>query len=163
MRLRLFVIVAGLAACGAPGEHSAPATIETTGDPLANASTPPALVSPPATPSVVPAVLGGSVDFTPEQLEFFYGFPVWVVALWAIAVWGGVLGAVLLLMRKKPAVPVFLASFVAMVITTIHNYGFDDAMAVNGAGGAAFSAVIFVIALGLWLYSKKMAGRGVLA
>ena len=27
-------------------------------------------------------------QFTPEQLEFFYGFPVWVVSLWAIAVWG---------------------------------------------------------------------------
>ena len=30
--------------------------------------------------------------FTPEQLEFFYGFPSWVVATWAVAVWGGVFG-----------------------------------------------------------------------
>ena len=42
--------------------------------------------------------------FTPEQLEFFYGFPIWVNAAWAIAVWGGVLGALLLLFKKRLAV-----------------------------------------------------------
>jgi uncharacterized membrane protein len=52
-------------------------------------------------------------QFTPEQLEFFYGFPAWLVAFWAIAVWGGVLGAVLLLIRMKFAFPVLLVSFLA--------------------------------------------------
>ena len=33
--------------------------------------------------------------FTPEQLAFFYGFPSWVIASWAIGVWGGVLGLLL--------------------------------------------------------------------
>ena len=46
--------------------------------------------------------------FTAEQLEYWYGFPTWVVASWAIAVWGGVLGAVLLLLKKRLAAPVFL-------------------------------------------------------
>ncbi|MEJ2542305.1 MAG: hypothetical protein P8188_20455, partial [Gemmatimonadota bacterium] len=40
-------------------------------------------------------------QFTPEQLEYFYAFPAWVVAFWAIAVWGGVLGAIFLLLRKR--------------------------------------------------------------
>ena len=74
-------------------------------------------------------------QFTPEQLEFFYGFPAWLVALWAIAVWGGVLGAVLLLMRKKLAVPVLLVSFLCMVATAIHNYGFAAGADVVGGGG----------------------------
>ena len=26
-------------------------------------------------------------EFTPEQLEFFYNFPTWMVAFWALAVW----------------------------------------------------------------------------
>ena len=39
--------------------------------------------------------------FTLEQLEFFYGFPIWVNAAWAIAVWGGVIGTILLLLRKS--------------------------------------------------------------
>ena len=101
--------------------------------------------------------------FTPEQLEYFYGFPAWAVAFWAIAVWGGVLGAILLLLRKKLAAGVFLVSFLAMVVTTIYNYGLSDGMEVMGDPGAlAFSAVIFVVALLLYLYARAMRNRGVL-
>lgn len=104
-------------------------------------------------------------QFTPEQLEFFYGFPAWVVAFWAIAVWGGVLGAVLLLLKKKLAVPVFLVSFLSMVVTTFHNYFLSNGMEVIGSDptGIVFSVLIFIFALFLYLYSKAMAGRGVLS
>ena len=101
--------------------------------------------------------------FTSEQLEFFYGFPFWLVAVWAIAVWGGVLGALLLLLRKRLAVPVFLASFVAMVITTIHNYGFSNGLEVIGDPfSLSFTAVIFLIALALFLYARAMQKREIL-
>ena len=101
--------------------------------------------------------------FTPEQLEFFYGFPAWLVAFWAVAVWGGLAGTVLILLKKRLAAPVLLVSFVAMVVTAIHNFLLSDGMEVMGAAGAAFSAVIFVLALGLWLYARAMAERGVLS
>jgi hypothetical protein len=102
-------------------------------------------------------------SFTPEQLDFFYGFPAWLVAFWAIAVWGGVLGAVLLLLRKKLAVPVFLVSFLSMVVTTIRNYGFANGFEImGGAGAAVFSLLIFVFALLFYLYSRSMSGKGVL-
>lgn len=100
--------------------------------------------------------------FTPKQLDFFYGFPTWVVFFWAIAVWGGVAGSVLILLRKRLAAPVLLASFASMVVTSIHNFVLADGAAVVGAAGLAFSAVIFVAALGLWLYARKMVERGVL-
>jgi hypothetical protein len=101
-------------------------------------------------------------QFTAAQLEYFYGFPAWVVASWALAVWGGVLGAILLLLRKRHAVPVFLVSFVSMIVTSIHNFVLSDGASVMGAGGVAFSAVIFVVALGLWLYARAMATKEVL-
>ena len=101
--------------------------------------------------------------FTPEQLAFFYGFPAWVIAAWAIAVWGGILGALLLLLRRRLAVWVFLVSLVAMVVTTIHNYVLSDGLEIFAdAGSQAFTAVIFVIALGLFIYSRAMHNRGVL-
>ncbi len=101
--------------------------------------------------------------FTPEQLEFFYGLPMLIVAAWAIAVWGGVLGAVLLLMRKRLAVWAFLISFVAMAITSFHNFVLSNGMEVIGDPGALiFSAVIFVVALLLYLYSRKLMLRGIL-
>ena len=101
--------------------------------------------------------------FTPEQLAFFYGFPPWVVAAWAIAVWGGVLGALLLLLRRRLAVSVFLISLVAMVITTFHNYFLSNGMEVSGdAFSLIFTAAIFLIALALFLYARAMHKRNVL-
>jgi len=67
--------------------------------------------------------------FTPEQLAFFYSFP---VSAWAIGVWGGLLGAVLLLVRRRLAVWVYLASFMGMVVTTFHNYLLSNGMDVIG-------------------------------
>jgi len=101
-------------------------------------------------------------QFTAEQLEFFYGFPAWVVAFWAIAVWGGLLGTVLLVLGKRFATPVLLVSLLAMVVTSVHNYLLSNGLQVSGAGGVAFSSVIFVAALGLWLYARAMTRTGVL-
>jgi len=74
-----------------------------------------------------------------------------------------VAGSVLLLMRRKSAVPVFIASFVSMIVTLIHNYGFAGAADITGATGTIFSVIIFVVALGLILYSRNLAGKGVLS
>ncbi len=102
-------------------------------------------------------------QFTPEQLEFFYGFPAWLVAFWALAVWGGVAGSVLLLLRKKWAFEVFVVSFVSMLVTTVHNYIIENGIAVmGGIGPVIFSAVIFLVALGLVFYARAMRKRGVL-
>lgn len=101
--------------------------------------------------------------FTEEQLAFFFGLPAWTVAAWAIAVWGGVLGAILLLARRKIAVWVLLASLVAMVITTVRNYVLADGMEVVGDPfSLVFTAVIFLLALAFFLYARTMQARGVL-
>src|ERR1035438_4518088 len=101
--------------------------------------------------------------FTPAQLEFYYGFPLWVVAAWGIATWGGVLGSLLLLLRKGLAVHLFLASFVGMVITTVRNFGLSNGMEVmGGASALVFSIAILVIGALLLVYAWSMRKRGVL-
>ncbi len=101
--------------------------------------------------------------FTPEQLAFFYGFPTWVVFFWAIGVWGGVLGAVFLLLRRRVSVWIFLASFVAVIITTFRNYVLSNGMEVSGdVFSLFFTAVIIIIAAGLYMYSNAMKKKGVL-
>lgn len=100
--------------------------------------------------------------FTREQLDFFYSFPSWVQGTWAIAVWGGVLGSLLLLLRHRAAVPVFALSFLAMLATSLHNFVLSEVTMteVTGPEALAFSAVIFVVALVLYLYARAMRGRG---
>lgn len=102
-------------------------------------------------------------SFTPEQLAYFNSFPAWAVAFWAIAVWGGVLGSALLLLRKAVAVPVFLVSFLAMVVTTIHNFLLSDGLEhMGGTFELIFSALIFIVALLLWRYAVSMRAKGAL-
>ena len=73
------------------------------------------------------------------------------------------IGALLLLLRRKLAYTVLLISFLCMVVTSIHNYGFSNGVEVSGTVGVVFSAIIFVWALFMVLYSRAMAGRGVLS
>jgi hypothetical protein len=102
-------------------------------------------------------------NFTPEQLAFFYGFPAWIVAAWAIGVWGGVIGALLLLFRRRLAAWVFLASLLAVVVTTFHNYLLSNGIEIMGdTFSLGFTAVIFLFALGLFLYAHTMQKRSVL-
>ena len=101
-------------------------------------------------------------QFSPEQLESLYGFPMWLVASWALAVWGGVLGALLVLLRKRLAVPVLLVSLSAMSVTAIHNFFSANGLYAAGGTSPAFVLLIFALALGLWLYARAMGERGVL-
>ena len=101
-------------------------------------------------------------QFTPEQLAYFYAFPSWAVATWAIAVWGALLGSLCLLLRKAWAVWLFGASIVGMVLTGLYSYVLTDGMALVGTGGAIFTAVIWLIAFGLYFYARAMTRHGVL-
>lgn len=100
--------------------------------------------------------------FEPAQLDYFYSFPTWLVFFWALAVWSSILGSILLLMRRRLAVPVFMVSLGSMVITAIYNFGFSAGMEMMGFTGLVFTVVIFCVALGLLLYSRAMHIRGVL-
>jgi len=101
--------------------------------------------------------------FPPEQLAFFYGLPMWVTAAWALAVWGGVLGSVLLLLRRRLAVPVFLVSLVGMAVTTFHNYVLSNALEIfPDTFSKVFTVVITPITVGLSFYARAMRERGVL-
>ena len=102
-------------------------------------------------------------NFTPEQLEFFYGLPAWTVACWAIGVWGEVLGAILLLLRNKLAVWAFAASLTGAVISMFQNYVLADGLQVIGDPvSLGFTFVIIAVAVALLLYARAMTGRGVL-
>ena len=102
-------------------------------------------------------------QFSPEQLEYFYAFPVWMDAAWAIAIWASVLGSLSLLLRKAWAVWLFGISILGLAVSTLYNFVLSDGMAVMGSEGAIFTVVIWVIALFLFFYAKAMAARKVLS
>ena len=100
-------------------------------------------------------------QFTAEQRAYFDSFPMWMEAVWAIGVWGGVLGAVLLLLRSKWAFHAFLASLVAFAVSVVYGQ-MSGGNALMGTTGMIFSAAIFLLGLGFVMYSRVMSRRGVL-
>ena len=100
-------------------------------------------------------------QYTAEQRAYFDSFPMWMEAVWAIGVWGGVLGAVLLLLRSKWAFHAFLASLIAFAVSVVYGQ-MSGGSAVMGTTGMVFSAAIFVLGLIFVMYSRMMTLKGVL-
>lgn len=102
-------------------------------------------------------------SFSAEQLAYFSGLPKWVIATWALGVWGGVVGSILVLLRSRLAVAAFGVSLAGAAATFVHNYLLSEGFRVmGGIGAVAFSAVILVIGVALLVYSRGLAARGVL-
>ena len=101
-------------------------------------------------------------QFTEAQLAYFYGVPAWFTVFWALGVWGALAGSVGLLLRRRWAVAAFAVSLLGLIVTTVYTVFLSDGLEIMGAGGAAFSAVIFVVAVLLLVYARRMAAVGVL-
>ena len=100
--------------------------------------------------------------FTEEQLAYFYGFPAWATAAWAVGVWGAVAASVALLLRSRWAVALFGASLLGMAVSAVYTMGLTEGTKLMGAGAVVMSVVIWVVGIGLFLYARAMARRGVL-
>ena len=73
-----------------------------------------------------------SMKMTQAQIDYFHAMPAWTHGAWAIGVWGGVLGGILLLLRRKWATPVFVLSFLGWLAGAIYAFGLSDGMEAMG-------------------------------
>lgn len=102
-------------------------------------------------------------NFTEEQQAYFYSFPAWYVATWAISVWGSFIGAILLLMRMKLASLLFLVSLISFIVGAIYSFGFTNGIEIMGGMAAIiFSIVIFLSVLGYFWLARWASQRGIL-
>ncbi len=98
---------------------------------------------------------------TIKQAEVFHNTPSYHYAVFALGVWSGLLGAVLLLPRKAWAAPVFLFSAVMVIVSFVL-----DAVGGNlSALGLSYLGIMtFTLMLALFeaWYSKRMKAHGIL-
>ena len=99
---------------------------------------------------------------TPQIAAYFAALPAWYVVAWTIAVWGGVVAAVGLLMRKSWTVGWFAASQLAMVINSVATLLNPDAREVLGGVGSISAIVLIMLGAFVMLYSMAMKRRGIL-
>lgn len=103
----------------------------------------------------------GEMDYTAEQITFLMGMPKYVMAIFALAVWSGLLGAVLLLLRKKWALPVFFFSLLMVLISFIVDW-VGGSFAMLGAPYLAIMIVVVIAAIFEFFFARTMSARGIL-
>ncbi|WP_281986306.1 hypothetical protein [Aquimarina aggregata] len=91
----------------------------------------------------------------PEAEQSFYNnMPAWATAAFAIAVFAGTLGCILLLLRKKIASILFILSLIGIVMQTTYNFFLQDFIVLSGSR-MVMPILVLLVAIFLIWFSKK--------
>lgn len=102
-----------------------------------------------------------SMGMTQAQLDYFHAMPAWTHGAWAIGVWGGLLGAVLLLLRRKWALHAFVVSFLGWAAGAVYAFALSDGIEAMGPMWPMQIVIGGACLFFIW-YARMMSGRGVL-
>jgi hypothetical protein len=89
------------------------------------------------------------------------GRPMWATAGFAVTVFGGALGCLLLLLRKSAASYVFVASLIGGIVTMIHTINIASSTIKFSVSEIVVMILMpLVVAIFLIWYSKQAASKG---
>jgi hypothetical protein len=94
------------------------------------------------------------------ERDMIEGTPAWVTAAFALAVWGGALGSLFLLMRKRWAYPVLIISLIGIIVQLIGNFFVLDSMEVYGPGAIAMPLMVLLFGIYLVYFARMSIKRG---
>lgn len=96
----------------------------------------------------------------PEAEQALYSnMPAWATAAFAIAVFGGALGSLLLLFRKRVAVSVLILSLLGVLVQMAYNVFLSNSFEVYGPEGMAMPVMVIVVAFALVWYARKASAK----
>lgn len=96
----------------------------------------------------------------PEAQRTLYSdTPVWATTAFAVAVFGGTLGCLFLLMRKSWAVPVLILSLAGIAVQMFHDFVFSPSLEVLGAAGLFMPILVTAGAIFLVGYARRARDR----
>lgn len=106
------------------------------------------------------------VRLTPEdvakldaaQQAMYAARPAWAVAATAVAVWGGAAGSLGLILRRRWATPLLMASLLAVIVQDYALFVLSGAAADTIA--LSLQGLVLLIAIGLLLLARKAARLG---
>jgi hypothetical protein len=101
--------------------------------------------------------------YTEEQLDMIANTPAWATAAFAVAVFGGILGSLGLLLRKKWAKSLFILSLLGIIVQMTYNLFISKAMEVYGPGAVIMPILVLFVGVFLLWYSKKAIAKKWLA
>lgn len=102
------------------------------------------------------------MGMTDAQIAYFHGMPPWMIADWAVGVWGAVLGSILLIFRSKWALWAFVASLIGMLGSWVYTHVLTDGGEIMGQQALVMSGIITAACVFFVWYAWLMTKRGVL-
>ncbi|WP_306003527.1 hypothetical protein [Brevundimonas sp. C43] len=105
-----------------------------------------------------------AAGFDDAMVAYYEAMPGWMYLPWTLGVWGAVIGSVMLLLRRRWAVPAFGLSLVGALISLIYGKLIDPPPPAPPelAAMSWMPIVILLIAILLFGYAFNMRKRGVL-
>ncbi len=100
---------------------------------------------------------------TEAQIELIENRPAWATAAFAIAVFAGALGALVMFFRKKLAYFLFVLSLLGVVVQMVSDVFMNGDMVDFGPAEISLTIVIPVFGIFLVWYSKNSISKGWLA
>ena len=97
---------------------------------------------------------------TAAQQAMYASRPAWAVGATALAVWGGALGCIGLILRQRWSHALLLVSLAGVVVQDIALFGVSSAAADAGAAAFVLQGIVLVVALGLVQMSSTAVKRG---
>ncbi len=86
--------------------------------------------------------------------------PAWLTGVYAIAVFSGAVGSILLLLRKSLATPILVISLAAIVVQMGYVLFGTNAIGALGASAAIFPVIVMVIGALLVWFSAQAKNKG---
>jgi hypothetical protein len=111
------------------------------------------------------------VTLTPEdiaklseaQQALYAARPAWSVGATALAVWGGALGSLGLILKKRWATMLLVISLIGVVGQDISLFGMQGAAAQAGPSVVVLQGLVLLVAVGLVMMSRTATQRGWIA
>lgn len=85
--------------------------------------------------------------------------PAWVTAAFGLAVFGGSLGSLLLLLRRRIALPVFVAAFIGVLLAMAHALFLMNIPLGYSAGEIVLAVILPIIVAGFLVWYGRFADR----
>ena len=97
----------------------------------------------------------------PEAERLLYETaPAWTTGAFALAVFGGTLGCIALLLRKSWAFPVLIVSLIGIVAQMTYDVFLSKAMDVYGPGFMIMPAMVLLIGIFLLFFARSSTAKG---
>lgn len=100
-----------------------------------------------------------ATGLTPTQIEVMLGYPTWMTVAFAVGVFGGLIGTLVLALKRTYSVLILAISLVAYILLYLGDIteGVFEAM---GTPQVAVLTMVVLIAAGLWYFARHCQKAG---